>query len=386
MNLDEVAELGEKHLIDVYNRLPIMLEGGQGTRVWDSEGNEYLDFVAGIAVNSVGHCHPNVVEAVREQAGKLIHCSNFYHIESQAKLAEKISEISFGDKVFFGNSGTEANEAAIKLARKATDNTEIIAAEGSFHGRSLGSLSATWKDRYRGPFQPLVPDFSFVPYGDTEEIKNRVSGETAAVMLEPIQGEGGVNIPPEGYLEAVRDICNDTGTLLVFDEVQTGMGRTGKWFGYQHHDVEPDIISLAKSLGGGLPIGAMVAKKEVGEAFTPGDHASTFGGNPIACSAALATIKTMENDNLIKRSREHGAYMKNQLKDLIHQDQNNWINEVRGRGLMIGLETDGKAQEIVDKALEKKVLLNKVSEDVIRFVPPLTVTKKEIDKVVSLIG
>ncbi|OUJ18364.1 Ornithine/acetylornithine aminotransferase argD [Methanonatronarchaeum thermophilum] len=384
MSYEEISMLGEKHLINVYNRLPLLLERGEGTRVWDSEGNEYLDFVAGIAVNSVGHCHPNVVEAVREQAGKLIHCSNLYHIESQAKLAEKISELSFGDKVFFGNSGTEANEAAIKLARRATENNEIIAAEGSFHGRSLGSLSATWKNRYRGPFKPLVPGFSFVKYGDIEELKNRVSGETAAVILEPIQGEGGVNVPPEGYIEAVREVCDDTGTLLIFDEVQTGMGRTGRWFGYQHYDVEPDIISLAKSLGGGFPVGALVARKEVAEAFTPGDHASTFGGNPIACTSALATIKTIEQEGLVERSRELGSYMRNQLKKI--GEENSWVYEVRGKGLMIGFETDGKAQEIVDNALEQNVLLNKVSDDVIRFVPPLTVTKKEIDKVVSLIG
>ncbi|RZN63002.1 acetylornithine transaminase [Methanonatronarchaeum sp. AMET6-2] len=384
MSYEEIAGLSEKHLIGVYNRLPIAIEKGRGTRVWDSNGNEYLDFVAGIAVNNVGHCHPKVVEAVKKQVGSLIHCSNLYHIESQARLAEKITELSFADQLFFANSGTEANEAAIKLARKATGNTEVIACSGSFHGRSLGALSATWKDRYRGPFKPLVPGFSFVSYGDTEEIKNRVSGQTAAVIIEPIQGEGGVNLPPEGYLKAVRDICTDTGTTLIFDEVQTGFGRTGEWFGYQHHDITPDIMSLAKSLGGGLPIGAMAAKEEIASEFEPGDHASTFGGNPVACEAALATINTIQEENLVEKSKVNGEYMREKLKNL--ENQFEWAEEVRGRGLMNALETDGKAQEIVDRAYEQNVLLNKVSDDVLRFVPPLTVTEKEIDKVVNLIG
>jgi len=374
-------DTNEENLIGVYSRLPVTPVSGDGVKIEDAEGKGFLDFVAGIAVNSVGHCHPKVVEAIKKQSEKLIHCSNLYHIPSQAKLAKKISEISFADKLFFCNSGTEAMEAAIKLARRASDGHEILAAEGSFHGRTIGSLSATWKEKYKKPFKPLVPGFSFVKYGDVKSLEEKISEDTAAVILEPVQGEGGVNIPPEGYLDEVREICDENSTLLVFDEVQTGFGRTGKMFGYQHSNIEPDIMGMAKSLGGGFPIGAMGASKKVAEKLEGSDHASTFGGNPLACEAALASIEVIEEEKLVSRSREMGIYFRDRLKEI----DKDWIKDVRGLGLLIALETEGKAADILKRGLNEGILLNKLGDDTLRFVPPLTVKKSQIDRVVSII-
>ncbi|OKY77699.1 MAG: Ornithine/acetylornithine aminotransferase argD [Candidatus Methanohalarchaeum thermophilum] len=385
MDKKEIKELTEENLINVYNRLDLAPVEAEGSRLVDSEGNEYIDFVGGIAVNSVGHCHPKVAKAIKDQSENLIHCSNLYYIEKQAKLGKKLSEISCFDKFFFVNSGTEAVESALKLARKASDGTEILAAENSFHGRTFGSLSGTWKERYRNPFKPLVPDFRFIEYDNRSDLNKEITEETAAVILEPIQGEGGINVPSKDYIKHVRKKCNETSTYLIFDEVQAGMGRTGKLFGYEHYDVEPDMISLAKSLGGGFPIGAMGAKKEIAEEFEPGDHASTFGGNPLACSASLASINVLVENNLPERARKLGKYMKSEIKEKIVVKKD-WAKEIRGKGLMLALETDGKAKEIVEKGIEEGFLLNNLGDNTIRFVPPIIIGKEEIDKVVSFLA
>lgn len=383
MNKKEIKKLEESYLMDLYNRLSLFPERGEGEIVYDKDGEKYIDFVAGIAVASLGHSHPKVVEAINKQTKKLMHCSNLYHIENQAKLAKKLSKISCLDKAFFCNSGTEAVESAIKLARKSTGRKKIIAAENSFHGRTLGALSATWKEKYREPFRPLVPKFEFIKYGDVEELKQAVDKETAAVLLEPIQGEGGLNVPNSKFIRSAREITRQNSSLLIFDEVQTGVGRTGKMFGYQHHDVEPDAISLAKALGNGFPIGAMLAKEEVAD-FEPGDHASTFGGNPMASNAAIATIETIEEENLLDRTTELGNYFKNELSEL--KKEKDFITEVRGKGLMIGVETNEDASKIVQDALDENLLINNLGKDVLRFVPPLVIEKENIQKVVAFLG
>ncbi len=375
-----VIDKDAMYVIQTYTRQPIVIAKGKGATVWDTNGREYIDCVAGIAVNNVGHCHPKVVSAIKEQAERLIHTSNLYYTEIQVELAEKISSLTNLDKVFFCNSGTEAVEAALKLARKASNKTDFIAADGSFHGRSMGALSVTSKEKYRKSFEPLTPGIKFVPYDDEEEIKNAITPKTAAVILEPIQGEGGVNLPSDGYLKAVKDICDDSDTLLIFDEVQTGFGRTGRWFGSMHWRVQPDIMVLAKAIAGGLPMGAMVAKENVAKKFQRGDHASTFGGGPLVCAASLGAISALE-DGLIDRSAKMGRYLIEKLGDLKHE----YIKEVRGKGLMIGMELKMDGSPIVDKARERGVLLNCISENVIRFAPPLVITKEQIDEVVEVL-
>ncbi|PTD93943.1 acetylornithine transaminase [archaeon SCG-AAA382B04] len=383
MDNENIKTLEDNNLIQVYNRLPVTPERGKGAKIISKEGEEYLDMVAGIAVASLGHSHPNVVDAINRQTKKIMHCSNLYHIESQAKLANKLSDVSCLDKAFFCNSGTEAVESAIKLARKTTGKKKIIAAENSFHGRTLGALSATWKKRYRKPFKPLVPGFEFIKYNDANKLREAVDEETAAVILEPIQGEGGLNVPRKEFMKQAREITRKNSSLLILDEVQTGIGRTGKMFGYKHYDIEPDIISLAKALGNGFPIGAMLAKKETANKFEPGDHASTFGGNPMACSAGLATIKTIEDQNLLKRTKELGNYFKNQLEKL--KERKEWIKEVRGKGLMIGVQIEDEANKVVKEAIDQNILINKLGKNVLRFVPPLVIQKDSIKKVVSFL-
>lgn len=370
-----------RYVIQTYTRQPIVIAEGKGATVWDINGKEYIDCVAGIAVNNVGHCHPKVVSAIKEQAERLIHTSNLYYTEIQVELAEKIASLTNLDKVFFCNSGAEAVEAALKLARKASNKTDFIAAHGSFHGRSMGALSVTSKEKYRKSFEPLTPGTKFVPYSDAEEIKNAITPKTAAVILEPIQGEGGVNVPSDGYLRAVREICDDSDTLLIFDEVQTGFGRTGRWFASIHWEVQPDIMVLAKAIAGGLPMGAMVAKNDVAQKFQIGDHASTFGGNPLVCAASLGAIDALE-EGLVDRSARMGKYFIEKLGELRHE----YIKEVRGKGLMIGMELKIEGKPIIDKARERGVLLNCISEKVIRFAPPLVITKEQIDGVVEVLA
>ena len=347
----------------------------------DIAGREYIDCIAGIAVLNVGHSHPKVLRALEEQAAKLMHVSNLFYIPPQVELAQKLCELSGGYMSFFCNSGTEAVEAAIKLVRKHTRRREIVAAKNSFHGRTLGSLSATGQEKYRTPFEPLVPGFKHVEYGSTEALRKAITRDTAAVILEPIQGEGGVIVPPDDYFREVRELCDERGVLLVLDEVQTGVARTGALFAWQGLGIEPDVFTLAKALGAGFPIGAMLAKPEVMRSFSPGDHASTFGGNPLACAVAKAVLDIVEEERLAQRARELGAYFMQKLRQL--QERHEVIKEVRGRGLLIGVELSIPCAEIVKKGLEHGLLLNCIHEKVLRFAPPLVITREQIDEVCS---
>lgn len=382
MSEKDVMEKCARYVMQTYTRQPIVLKEGKGAIVKDVNGKEYIDCIAGIAVNNVGHCHPRVVSAIKEQAEHLIHISNLYYNEPQAQLAEKIVELTPIDRVFFCNSGTEAVEAALKLARKASGKKEFIAAEGSFHGRTLGALSITYKEKYRKPFEPLIPGARFVPYNDVDAIQDTISNETAAVILEPIQGENGIRIPSEGYLRAVRDVCDEKDVLLILDEVQTGFGRTGKWFAYEHYGVEPDIMTMAKALGGGFPMGAMCAREDIAKNFQVGDHGSTFGGDPLACAASLGAISAIEEEKLVERAGKLGTYFMQKLRNLRQEH----IKEIRGKGLMIGIELSIDGNAIVDMAREKGVLLNCISDRIIRIVPPLVITEQQIDRVVEVLG
>jgi acetylornithine/N-succinyldiaminopimelate aminotransferase len=375
---DDLIKRETESIIQTYTRQNVVLVRGSEAKVWDLEGKEYLDFVAGIAVNNVGHCHPQVVEAIRKQSEMLIHTSNLYYTENQVILAEKLKELTSMKRAFFCNSGAESVEAALKLTRRATGKSKIIAAKGCFHGRTLGALGATYKAVYREPFRPLN-EAEFISYNDTEALKSAVTKETGAVILEPVQGEAGVYVPSPDYLRAARQICNDAHALLIFDEVQTGFGRTGRWFGKEHSGVQPDIMTLAKAIAGGLPMGAMLAAETVSEAFQRGDHASTFGGGALVSSAALASIEVIRREDLVKRSEELGAYMRSELKKLCPM-------QIRGLGLMIGLDLDADCKHVVQKAMEKGVLLNNTGDHTIRLVPPLVITKEQIDSVVNVIG
>ncbi|AGB48717.1 acetylornithine/succinylornithine aminotransferase [Methanomethylovorans hollandica DSM 15978] len=379
INYESITQKDAAHVMQTYGRQPIVLASGQGAVVRDVNGVEYIDCVAGIAVNNVGHCHPRVVDAIRSQAEKLIHVSNLYYTEVQANLAEELVKLTGMERAFFCNSGAEAVEAAMKLARVTTGKTDFIAAERSFHGRTMGSLSVTYKEMYRAPFKPLVQEEIFVPYDNASAMAEAITENTAAIIIEPIQGEGGINVPSEGYLQEVRRICDDHGILLIFDEVQTGFGRTGKWFCKDHFGIQPDIMCMAKAMGGGFPMGGIVAKK--GITFSKGQHASTFGGNPLACAAALGSIAAIKEDGLLKRTTELGKY----FMDKLRQADIPGFKEVRGRGLMIGLELERNCTEIVDHARKHGVLLNSTSETVLRLAPPLVIDKGQIDRVVEVI-
>jgi predicted acetylornithine/succinylornithine family transaminase len=376
-------------IMNTYPRLPVLLTRGEGCRVFDEKGKAYLDFVAGIAVNNLGHCHPDVVSAIREQAGRLIHASNLYHVDRQLDLARLLVERAFSGKVFFCNSGAEANEAAIKLARKFAKGRsgpgrfEIVTMLDSFHGRTLAALSATGQTKYQKGFEPLVPGFTHVPFDDLTGLEKAVTDRVAAVMIEPILGEGGVRIPKPGYLAAVRKICAERGALLILDEVQTGMGRTGRFFAHEWERVRPDILTLAKGLGGGFPIGAMLAADEVAEAFTPGSHASTFGGNPLACAAAIASVGILSRPETLDHCRKMGEYLIDRLSELAARRP--VIREVRGKGLLVGAELAVEALPVVERALSEGLLLNRTGERVLRFVPPLIVTPAEIDEMLAIL-
>ncbi len=373
-----------------YGRYPIVPVKGEGCVVWDADGKRYLDFLAGVAVNNLGHCHPRVVKAIQEQAATLIHCSNYYQIPQQIELAELLCSHSFADKAFFCNSGAEANEAAIKLARKySLDNFgperyEIITATDSFHGRTMATVSATGQEKVQKFFDPLLHGFKHIPFNDAAALKAAVTPNTCAVMLEPIQGEGGVNIPSTGYFQAVRKICDEHKLLLIFDEVQVGMGRTGSMFAYEHFDVVPDVITLAKALAGGAPIGAMLAKDQYAAAFTPGTHGSTFGGNPLVTAAAIATVRTLLEDGLLNRAQEMGEYLLGELEGL--KKRFPVVIDVRGIGLMIGMGLSIPAAEIVKKGHEQGLLLNVTHDTVLRFVPPLVVTKQEVNEMIVILA
>ncbi len=380
LKYDDIVRKFENYIFDTYTRQPIAIRKASGAVVTDVNGKEYIDCVAGIAVNNVGHCHPAVVDAIKRQAEQLIHVSNLYYTEQQAVLAEELVKLTGMNRVFFCNSGTEAVEGALKLARKATGKKEFIAAEHAFHGRTRGALSVTHKEKYRKPFEPLAPAV-FVPYDDAEAIRAAINEKTAGVILEPIQGEGGVIIPSDDYLKEVRELCDEKDVLLILDEVQTGFGRTGKWFASEHSGIRADIMTTAKAMGGGFPMGAMLAQEDVASNFVRGDHASTFGGNALACAAAIANIEVIKKENLVERSRENGKYLIQKLKAL----GKDYVREIRGKGLMVGMELSIKCEDIVGKTRERGILLNCTSESVLRFVPPLTITKEQLDKVAGIL-
>ncbi len=384
----EVISLTTKHVANTYGRFPIAIVKGRAAEVWDADGKRYLDFTSGLAVCNLGHCHPRVVEALRQQAGELIHISNLYHIKTQSELAELLTARSFADKVFFCNSGAEANEAAIKLARKffsvkGEDRFQIVTMEKSFHGRTFGALAATGQKKFQAGFEPLLEKFTYVPFNDITALKGALNAKTAAVMVEPIQGEGGVNVPSEGYLKELKDVCKANGTLLIFDEVQVGMGRTGTLFAYENYGVSPDIMTLAKGLAGGVAIGAMLATDEVASAFTPGTHASTFGGNPLATAAGLAALKVIVEEGILENCQKASAYLVKRLDGL--KKDFSFIKEIRGKGLIIGMElADGmKGGDIVKDCLERGLLINCVGDKTLRFIPALIVGEKEIDEMIA---
>ena len=389
MNTKEIMDLGDQYLMRNVGRIPLAPVKGEGAWLWDADGREYLDFVSGIAVNSLGHCHPAVVDAICRQAGTLIHCSNLYYIEQQARLARLLVENSALDKAFFCNSGAEANEAAIKLARKyaklkeGAEKFEIITALHSFHGRTLATVTATGQPKYHKGFEPLPEGFKYVPFNDLAALEKAVGPATCAVLLEPVQGEGGVNVASRHYLEGVQMLCREHGALLIFDEVQTGLGRTGRFLAYQHFGVEPDILTLAKALGGGFPIGAMLAKEDIAGAFQPGDHASTFGGNPLACAAALAAMEEMLLGGVVENAASTGAYLYEKLKGL--GGKYPFVKEVRGLGLLLGMELNREGKDIVDGCLEQGLLINCVNNNVLRFIPPLTITPDDVDSAVAIL-
>lgn len=387
---EEIVELTQKHVAHTYGRFPIALVRGQKSTVWDRSGKAYTDFVSGLAVDNLGHCHPSVVAAIRKQAGRLLHVSNLYHIEPQALLAEALTRHSFADKVFFCNSGTEANEAAIKLARRyhfdRGDNgrREIITMTGSFHGRTMGSVSATAQKKCHVGFKPLLPGFKFVPYNDLEAVQNAMSPKTCAVLVEPIQGEGGVNVPDKSYLKKLKSLCAKNGALLIFDEVQTGFGRTGKLFAHENFGVKPDVITLAKALGGGMAIGAMAGTNRVMKSFVPGTHAATFGGNPLACAAALASFNVLTGDGFIDKAAKMGEYFRGKLSELA--DRFAVVQEVRGHGMMLAMELHEPGAGVVLDCMKRGYLINCIQEKTLRFIPPLIITKKEINGLIPVLA
>jgi acetylornithine/N-succinyldiaminopimelate aminotransferase len=391
MDVRKQLEESAQYIMNTYNRFPIVLRKGRGMKVWGSDGKEYLDFVGGIAVNCLGHCHPKVVVAIQKQAQRLIHVSNYYHIEPQIKLAKLLVENSFADKVFFCNSGAEANEAAIKLARRyfreqvGVNRFEIITALNSFHGRTIATVSATGQAKFKAGFEPLVPGFKHVEFDDIDAVDRAITKDTCAVLIEPIQGEGGVKIPDADYLRDLRETCDRHGILLVLDEIQTGMGRTGKLFAYEHFGVKPDIITLAKGLGGGVPIGAMLASDKVASGFQPGTHASTFGGNPLVCAAAVVTMEVLLEDGFIlDQCKRMGKYLKKRLEEM-KKEFPSVIAEVRGMGLLIGMELTRDGAPIVKACMERGLLINCTAGNILRFTPPLIVTEKEIDHLIDVL-
>lgn len=377
MNTQETLKLFEQYVIPNYGRFPVVLERGEGAYVWDAEGNRYLDFFPGWGCNLLGHCPDMVVEAVREQVGRLIHVPNTWYTEAQGLWAKALSERSFGGQAFFCNSGTEANEAAIKLARlhSGKGRYKIITFEGGFHGRTLGSTSATAQPKYHEGLGPLMAGFVYAPYGDLETVAKLVDEETAAIMVEPIQGEGGVVIPPDGFLAGLRQLADDNNLLLMFDEVQTGCGRTGEWFAYQYFGVTPDVITLAKTICGGVAGAAMLTTAEIAPSLRPGMHAATFGGNPIAARAGIATIEMIERDNLLENAKRLSGYFKRRLDEFAAKCD--LVEEIRVAGLMIGIELAVEGGPIVKKCMERNLLVNCTHGTVIRLLPPMILTEEQ---------
>ncbi len=385
MTTQETMELFNKYVIANYGRLPRVIVKGEGCYVWDADGNKILDMFPGWAVSGIGHCPPKVVEAVRKQVGELIHMDNTFYSEPQGRFAQMLSERAFGGKCFFCNSGAEANEAGLKLARLYTSKEKkykFITCEGSFHGRTFATVTATAQPKYHEGFLPLLPGFTYIPFNNVKALEAAFTDEVAAVLFEPIQGEGGINVATAEFLQATRRLCDEKGAVMILDEVQCGMGRTGKWFGYQHFDVVPDVITMAKTLGGGVAIGAMMAKPEIAACLVPGKHASTFGGNCLACAAGIATIETIEEDNLLQNATEMGRYAQEKLRAL--KEKYSVIDHVRGIGLMIGIQLTRPGAQIVSKCLEKGLRINCTHDTVIRFMPPMIVTKEQIDEAVEI--
>lgn len=386
---EEIFAKDKSDYLPVFARYNIVLDHGDGPYVYDTKGKKYIDFLAGIAVNVVGHNYKPLVDAVSQQASKMIHCSNLYYTEVQVEAAEKLKKLSGMDKVFFGNSGAEANEGAIKLARKYATNIDpekiqIISALHSFHGRTLATLTATGQDHYHHGFGPLPAGFDYVPYNDIQALEAKMSDKTCAVMLEAIQGEGGVHVPDPDYLPKVRALCDKYNAVLIFDEVQCGMGRTGTFFGCQQFGVKPDIVTLAKGLAGGVPIGAFMATDKVANAFHAGDHGSTFGGNPLACAAACVVLDALIDGNLMENAKEIGAYLQSKFEEY-KAKYPNLIKKVRGRGLILGMELTRPGREIANECLDYGAIINCTAGNVLRFVPPLNITKAHVDELISVL-
>ena len=385
---DAIRELNDAHIINTYGARKIALVRGEGMRLWDAEGKEYLDFFAGIAVCNLGHCHPAVTEAIRAQAGRLLHVSNLYYIEPQVKLAAKLSELCFAQRWFFCNSGAEANEAAIKLARRyweqqGTPKPEVVTAEQSFHGRTLGALTATGQPKYHDGFAPLLPGVRYVPYNDVAALEAAITPRTGAVLLEPIQGEGGVRVPDPQYWTQVREVCDRNGVLLVLDEVQTGLGRTGALFAHQGYGFTPDIMTLAKGLANGVPMGALGCTEAVASGFAPGAHASTFGGNPLSSAAALATVETLSAPGFLAHAQAVSQYFFEKLQALAAKHDT--TVEVRGRGLMIGIEFRDPVAPLIDRLIQHGIICGPAGPQVLRFLPPLIATNEHVDRVLDVL-
>ncbi len=389
MDTRTLLEWSAKYHANTYGRAPICLVRGDGMRVWDSDGTEYLDFTAGLAVVALGHCHPRVTGAIREAAGTLLHVSNLFHTAPQIHLAKLLCEHSFADRVFFCNSGAEANEAALKVARKyakehfSSDRYEVIATRDSFHGRTLATVTATGQEKYRHGFEPLMPGFKHVPYDDLRAMERAIDSHTAAILVEPIQGEGGVRVPDDDYLPGLRKLCDESGALLILDEVQTGMGRTGRLWAYEHSGIEPDIMTLAKALANGVPIGAMLARESVARSLTPGTHASTFGGTPFVASIALATFMTLLEEKLPERAARMGRRLMDDLRAL--QGKHRSITDVRGKGLLIGVEMTRPVAPIVTACRERGLLVLSAGDQVLRLAPPLIVDDASCDHALDII-
>ena len=387
MDKKTIIEETEKYYLPVFGRYPMVMELGHGCRVWDNEGNEYVDAFAGIAVNSLGYNHPVLVKAISEQAAKLMHCSNLYYTEIQVKALRVVAEATGMDRIFFANCGAEGNEGAMKLARKygvskAPTKYKIISADESFHGRTFDTLAATGHDYYHVGYGPLSPGHVLVPYGDIKALEAQMDDDVCAVLLEPIQGEGGVHVPPAEYLQQVRALCDKYDALLIFDEVQTGVARTGKWFGYMHSGVKPDVLTFAKGIGGGFPVAGFAVPERLARVFKPGDHGGTFGGNPLACAAVYATLATIKSEGLVEKVAQKGEYFMGELKKL-QEKYPAKVKDVRGRGLILGMELTSEGRPVVEHCLANGVIVNCTAGSVIRIVPPLIISKEEIDMVVA---
>lgn len=389
MKAEELTDLYEKYIMNTYKRFPLVLSKGAGARVWDVDGKEYLDMAAGIAVCSLGHAHPGVVSAIRKQAETLMHVSNLYYTEPQADFARLLVENSFADKVFFCNSGAEANEAAIKLARKYGHDQlggkyELITMKDSFHGRTLATITATGQEKFQIGFAPLVPGFKYAPFNDPQALEAVISEKTCGIFLEPIQAEGGVRVPDPYYLQRVREICDRHGILMILDEVQVGMGRTGTLFAYEGSGILPDIMTLAKAMGNGFPVGATLATDRVAVSFQPGNHASTFGGTPLAMAACLAVFRTIQTEGVLDNCRRVGAYFLDRMRRM--QEHQPLIRDVRGKGLILGMELAVDGAVIVKKCMEKGLLIiTSGAGNVLRFVPPLVITERDVDEALDIL-